>query len=77
MRQIRLILDTNNNSIGYLIDAEKMTYSCGEFDQHGQLIKAEESGEILDSAVLAKRLYLVIKAALEETVVPSEVSSAS
>lgn len=70
MRQIRLILDTDNTSIGYLIDAEKQTYSCGGFDL-GKLARVDESGEISDPTMLAKRLYLIINAALmEPTVAP-------
>lgn len=66
MRKIRLILDTPNNSIGYNIDLEKMWYESGVFGAEGSLEDLEESGEITDPAMLAKRLYLVIHAALSE-----------
>lgn len=76
MRQIRLILDTPVNSIGYRIDLEKMRYESGSFGFEGGLVDAEESGEITDKDLLAKRLYLIIKAALNAPEVEPELPQA-
>lgn len=72
MSQIRLILDSPNGSIGYRVDLDSMRYESGHFDKQGVLTDPEESGEITDKNLLAKRLYLIIKAALSNPQVPQE-----
>lgn len=70
MKKIRLILDSDAGSVGYELDLEAGKYNCGKFDCSNQQLQTmtdiEETGEILDPAILAKKLYFVIKIALEE-----------
>jgi len=66
MRQIRLILDTDTSSIGYCVDLEAGRYDCGSFNNNGAMPSPTDSGEIIDSTMLAKKLYLVIEAAMRE-----------
>lgn len=70
MKKIRLILDSDAGSVGYELDIEAGKYSCGKFDcperQSQTLTSIDETGEILDTTMLAKKLYFVIKTALEE-----------
>ena len=66
MKQIKIVFETGDQKIGYILDAETQRCIAGKFDKSGtDIVEKSQDGSISNPEELCKQIYFVLLASIK------------